>query len=100
MASTPLFNQVASQALRGEDALVTLSSAAAAQYMLSINLGQRCSVNSTGYVGYVSQVDSYGITFKVKPLATPYGYFCSTINTSGGGILNVNEQINLFPFGQ
>ena len=92
----PAFTNIKdSPALRGEDAIVTISAAQAAQYMRSINLGQRAVVTSSGYQGYVSQVDVYGVSFKVKP-QYPSSYFSSTINASGGGILLAGEVVTLF----
>lgn len=98
--STALTNVTASPALRGEDALVTLSSASALTNMQNLFVGQRAAVQSSGDVGYISQIFSpYGLTFKVKP-QKPSNFFCSTVNSQHIGILSANETVTVFPAGQ
>lgn len=67
MPTLSITNQKASQALRGEDVVVTLS-AAAQSNIVSIQPGQSCSISGVAVYGTVSRVDSYGISFEVSPL--------------------------------
>ena len=65
--SISVTNQKASQALRGEDVVVTLS-AAQQSNLANIAPGQACSISGVAVYGVVSRVDSYGISFEVSPL--------------------------------
>lgn len=76
MATLSLTNQVASQALRGEDVIVTLSSAQQSN-LASLQLGQACQISGLAVYGTVSRVDSYGTTFEVAPIQ-PDKAFAST----------------------
>ncbi len=60
-------NQKSSQALRGEDVVVTLSSAAQSN-LASIPVGTECYISGTSVYGSVARVDSYGISLEVSPL--------------------------------
>lgn len=65
--SISVTNQKASQALRGEDVVVTLDATDQAN-LSSILPGQECSISGVAVYGIVSRVDSYGISFEVSPL--------------------------------
>ena len=67
MPTLSLTNQVASQALRGEDVIVTLSSAQQSN-LASLQVGQYCQISGLAVYGTVSSVDSYGTTFEVAPI--------------------------------
>ena len=67
MPTITVTNQKASQALRGEDVVVTLS-AAEQSNLASILPGQECSISGVAVYGTVARVDSYGISFEVTPL--------------------------------
>lgn len=95
--STNLTNQFASPALKGEDALVSLNGTQAAN-LASLFLGQRATVQSSGDEGYISSIDLYGTTFKVRPKYES-NYFCSTVNSVHIGILNAAEVVTVFPSG-
>jgi len=88
MPTLSITNQEASQALRGEDVIVTLS--AAAQSNLSIiQPGQSCSISGVPVYGLVSSVDSYGISFEVSPLQPNLDF----ASPSTPGYLAANETI-------
>src|ERR1700689_1267811 len=98
--STALTNTTASQALKGQDAIVTLSASSALTNIPNLFLGQRASVQTSGDVGFVSWIDSpYGLEFKVKP-QYPSGYFCSSVNSKHIGILSAYEVVTVYPSGQ
>ena len=63
-----LTNQKSSQALRGEDVVVTLSSAAQSN-LASIPVGTQAYINGTSVYGVVSRVDEYGTSLEISPLA-------------------------------
>ena len=88
--SVTLTNQVASPALRGQDALITLSQSDAVANIANIAVGSKAGVVSSGNIGYVSFVDPLGLYIKVKPKQDD-GRFDST---STPGILNKNELVS------
>lgn len=61
-------NQVTAQALRGQSVIVTMSSANAASYLSGLTIGQLCTVGATSRTGTISEIDSYGRSFKVTPI--------------------------------
>jgi len=89
MPSFQLTNQVASQALRGEDALITLNQTQQPQ-LLILALGNKAVVSSSGAVGYISEIDTLGYTFNVKPV-TPDNNMASV----SPGVLLANEIITI-----
>lgn len=88
MSTLSITNQKASQALRGEDVVVTLS-AAAQSNLASIVPGQACSISGVAVYGTVSRVDSYGISFEVTPLQPNLNF----ASPSTPGYLAANETI-------
>jgi hypothetical protein len=73
MPTLALTNQVASQALRGENTKVTLSAADAAN-LSSLSVGMRCQGSTFSTLGYIYSIDSVGKSFEVIP-AQPDFYF-------------------------
>jgi|694.fasta_scaffold22636_10 hypothetical protein len=73
MPTITLTNQVASQALRGENTKVTLSAADAAN-LSSLSVGMRCQGSTFSSPGYIYSIDSVGNSFEVIP-AQPDFYF-------------------------
>ena len=67
MPTISVTNQKASQALRGEDVVVTLDVTDQAN-LSSILPGQECSISGVAVYGTIARVDSYGISFEVSPL--------------------------------
>lgn len=65
--SISVTNQKSSQALRGEDVVVTLS-AAEQSNLASIPVGTQAYISGTSVYGYVSRVDSYGTSLEVAPV--------------------------------
>jgi len=90
MPTLSITNQKASQALRGEDAVVTLS-AAAQSNIISIQPGQSCSISGVAVYGTVSRVDSYGISFQVSPLQPNLNFASPTTP----GYLSNGEDITI-----
>ena len=67
MPTVTVTNRKASQALRGEDVVVTLDATDQAN-LSSILPGQECSISGVAVYGTIARVDSYGISFEVSPL--------------------------------
>jgi hypothetical protein len=93
--SVNVTNQTAFQALKGQDVVVTLNGTDANAVLPTLVTGRKAGVVSTGYIGYVSEVDTYGNTFRVKPI-TPDAYFSSGNTATSGGYLNASETVTLF----
>jgi hypothetical protein len=90
MPTLSITNQKESQALRGEDVVVTLS-AAAQSNIISIQPGQSCSISGVAVYGTVSRVDSYGISFQVSPLQPNLNFASPTTP----GYLSNGEDITI-----
>lgn len=76
--SISLVNQKASQALRGEDVVVTLASGDLSN-LANIPVGTEAYISGTSVYGSVARVDTYGTSLKVSPLA-PNKTFASPSN--------------------
>jgi len=61
-------NQVASQALRGQNVKVTLYADDAASTLPTLQIGYECTEDSFNTTGYVSSIDVYGNSFEVSPV--------------------------------
>lgn len=88
MPTVSFTNQKASQALRGQNVIVTIDSIYQAN-LTSLSPGQSCSISGVAVYGIVSSVDNYGISFEVSPLK-PNLDFASPLLP---GYLDVNETI-------
>lgn len=89
--SYPVVNQVASPALRGECPVVTLTQAAANAYISTLAEGTLCTVGSSSKTGYIESVDTFGHTFKIRPIYP----FTLLDSTTTPGILAANEVITI-----
>jgi hypothetical protein len=65
--SITVTNQVASQALRGQNVKVTLDSSDAGQ-LANINIGDLCTISTSSNTGTVYSIDSYGNSFEITPI--------------------------------
>jgi len=83
-------NTKASQALKGQSVLVTLSATETLSKLPQIATGQKVTMGSTANVGYVYSVDAYGNSFKVSP-ANPDQHFESV----EAGYLSANELLTV-----
>lgn len=72
-----LTNRKDAQAQAGQDAIFTLNGADAITYLSQLTLGQECLLDSNSKLGYISQIDLYGHSFKIKP-QYPFSDFSST----------------------
>lgn len=86
MPTLALTNQVASQALRGENTKVTLSAADAAN-LSSLSVGMLCQGSSFSSKGYIYSIDSVGNSFEVIPAQPDFyfgaeGYLKSTVTVT------------------
>lgn len=84
-------NTKASPALRGQNVVVTLTGAETLSKLSAITIGQQATIDSSGYVGYVSSIDTYGYSFKIAP-KIPTGNLSST---STPAVLAAAETITL-----
>lgn len=83
-------NQTASVALRGQAVTVTLNPSDALSALPNITLGEKATVGSTSLVGYVSSIDSLGMSFKVSPRNPDLRW-----DSTATGYLSVSETITL-----
>lgn len=86
MPTLALTNQVASQALRGENTKVTLSAADAAN-LSSLSVGMLCQGSGFSAKGYIYSIDSVGNSFEVIPAQPDFyfgaeGYLKSTVTVT------------------
>jgi len=88
--ATVVTNQSSSSALRGQSAIVTLNATDAAN-LSSFTVGQQCVVGSSSKVGYISEIDLRGKTFRVIP-RTPDLKFDSTTTP---GLLNASDTVSI-----
>ena len=65
--SITVTNQVASQALRGQNVKVTLDSSDASQ-LANIDIGDLCTISTSSNTGTVYSIDSYGNSFEITPI--------------------------------
>ena len=87
--SATITNQIASPALRGQDAVVSFTTAAAISTIKNLVIGGTAQVGSSSKLGTISEIDTEGLTVKVKP-AQPDRSFDST---STPGILAANDTV-------
>ena len=73
MPTLTLTNQVASQALRGQNVKVILSTGDAAN-LSSLKEGMKCQGSTFSALGYIYNIDSVGNSFEIIP-AQPDIYF-------------------------
>lgn len=83
-------NTKSSVALRGGAAVVTLSGAEALSKLPQIAVGYKATMGSTANVGYVSSVDTYGVSFEVTPRNPDERFESVTL-----GYLNNGELITI-----
>lgn len=75
---------------RGQSVLITLSLADQAK-LSTIAVGDLATISNSSNVGYVTDIDTFGGTFKIQP-KYPYGDLSSY---EGSSILLSGEQINV-----
>ena len=87
--SVSFTNQKASQAYQGESVIVFLNQSDTLK-LPTIAVGQLCTVGSSSAIGYISDVDLYGTSFKVKPQ-----YPSSSFQSDVIGYLKANETVTV-----
>lgn len=90
MATINCTNQVASVALRGTSVRITLNAAESLSVLPVLAKGQAVTNNSNSAKGIIASVDTYGHSFKVKPIQ-PNTQF----NTGTTGKLNATELLTV-----
>jgi hypothetical protein len=63
----PITNEVASQALRGQNVKVTLTTSDANNLLPTLQIGTEVQEDAFSTIGYVYSVDLYGNSFEVIP---------------------------------
>lgn len=84
-------NRVASQALRGQDIVVTMNGDDAITYIDTLEVGQACTLASSSKTGLISFVDYPGHIFKITPIQPDK----SLDSSSTPGYLAVNEGVSV-----
>jgi hypothetical protein len=62
-------NQVASQALRGQNVKITVDLSTQSAEFAQLQVGQLCENVNGGADGYIYSIDTYGNSFEVAPIA-------------------------------
>lgn len=83
-------NQIAQPALRGQGVKITLNSLQALSLIPTLTVGDVAEVESSGAIGYVSFIDTYGNSFEVTPESP-----ATKFNSTGVDRLSVNELITV-----
>lgn len=91
MATINVTATIASQTLRGQDAIIHLGTSDIATNLPLIEVGQACEIDSSGNTGTVSRVDSFGSSFQITP-TMPNGDLSSD---GTAGILEADETITI-----
>lgn len=61
-------NRKTSQAQKGQGVIFTFNGADALTYLSTLTIGQLCTLTSNSKIGYISEIDTQGISFKIKPV--------------------------------
>ena len=85
MATITIENQIFSQALRGQNAKVTIDPSASFSEFSQLKVGQICSVSGNA-IGFIYSIDSYGISFEICPLQPNFN-----LSTNSSGYLQQAE---------
>lgn len=83
-------NTKASQALRGQAAIITLSGAQAISVFPLLQVGQSCLIESSNKTVFIESIDRLGISLKVSPRTMN-----DRADSNTSGILKVNELITV-----
>lgn len=63
-----LTNRKTAQAQTGQDVIFTLNGADSITYLSQLELDMECKLDSNNKLGYISEIDLYGHSFKIKPV--------------------------------
>ena len=87
---TNVTNTVASSALRGQAAIVTLSGPEAISVFPLLEDGQECLIESSNKTAYIHSIDRLGTSFKISPVTMN-----DRADSDTPGILKVNELLTI-----
>jgi hypothetical protein len=90
MATFNCTNIAPSPALRGQSVYITLSAAESLSIIPLLALGQSCAITSSSKTGYVDFIDTYGHSFRIKPVSPE-----KSCDSNTAGIMKVNELITV-----
>lgn len=88
MSVVTITNQITSQALRGQDVIVTANTSSDIE---NISVGNPAEISGQNVKGIVSFVDYYGRTFHVTPIQPNFSFS----STSIPGYLSNDEDIEV-----
>lgn len=94
MATINCTNRKASPAINGQSVWITLNGAESLSVLPILAIGQLTTNNGNSTTGYIDFVDTYGHSFRVKPVQ-PDKQFNSGTGASGTNILNSEELITV-----
>lgn len=95
MPTITITNQVASQALRGENVKITVDLSSNQAEFDQLVVGQACVNNQSGAEGYVYSIDSFGNTFEITPLQPDFNMANNDAGNSGYFAANEDVIITL-----
>lgn len=90
MATVNCSNTVPSPALEGQSAYVTLSAAESLSIIPLLVLGQSCAITSSSKTGYIDFIDTYGHSFRIRPVSAE-----KSVDSNTTGILKNLELITI-----
>jgi hypothetical protein len=88
MATINCTNIKASQAIRGEASIVTVSGAESISVFPLLEEGQSCVIESSNKTAYIYSIDRLGTSFKISPVTMD-----DMADSDTPGILKVDELI-------
>lgn len=94
MATINCTNQKAASAVRGQSVWITLNGPESLSVLPVLAVGQAVTNNGNSATGTIDYVDTYGHSFKVKPIQ-PDKQFNSGTGASSTDILNSGELITV-----
>ena len=89
MGQFQLSNTAYCAVLRGTDATVTLPQSQISQLPYLV-IGNKATISSSGYYGYISEIDVYGNSFKFKAAQVD-----GILESVTPGLLNISEIITI-----
>lgn len=84
-----LINRTAAQCLRGNDAIITVDQTQQ-PLLATLAVGNKVTISSSGNIGYISEIDVNGYTFRAKPT-----YPSGRMDSVSPGILLASEIITI-----
>lgn len=84
-------NIVPCNAPNGQNAIVTLGTSDTTNVLPALTVGQKCTNGSSSKIGYISEIDPFGRTFKIAPINAVSNF----ASTTPRGTLATSETITI-----